>query len=70
MGASKRHADRMSSSREKSDYEPLPMKRSKTNEMKDVHEIIDDREGGRMQLKTLEQRALQQQLQHKMDALK
>ncbi len=65
--ASKRHAERTSSSREKTEYESSPLKRSKTS---DVHEIIDEREGGRMQLKTLEQRALQQQLQHKMDALK
>ena len=70
MMASKRHADRTSSSRDKTDYEPSAIKRSKTSEIKDVHEIIDDRDGGRMQLRTLEQRALQQQLKYKMDALK
>ena len=65
--ANKHHADRTSSSREKTEYESMPIKRSKTSEMKS--EIIDDREGGWMQLKALEQRAMQQQLQHKMDAL-
>ena len=70
MMASKRHADRTSSSREKAEYEPSAIKRSKASDMKDVHEIIDDRDGGRMQLKTFEQRALQQQLKFKMDALK
>ena len=68
--ATKRHADRSSSSRDKIEHESPSIKRSKTSEMKDVHEIIDDKEGGRLQLKTLEQRALQQQLQYKMDALK
>ena len=68
--ASKRHVERTSSSREKPEYESSPMKRSKMNEMKDVHEIIDEREGGKMQLKALEQRASQQRMQHKMDALK
>ena len=68
--ASKRHGDRTSSSREKAEYEPPAIKRSKASGMKDVHEIIDDRDGGRMQLMRFEQRALQQQLKLKMDALK
>lgn len=70
MMPSKRHADRTSSSREKAEYEPSAIKRSKASDMKDVREIIDDRDGGRMQLRTFEQRALQQQLKFKMDALK
>ena len=68
--ASKRHAERLSTSREKTEYESSPMKRSKTADVKDVHEIIDEREGGRMQLKTLEQRAAQQAFQHRVDAFK
>lgn len=72
MMASKRHADRLSNSRsaEKSEYETSPAKRSKVSDVKEGHEIMDEKEGGRMQLKAFEQRVLQQALQHRMDALK
>ncbi|XP_028399092.1 uncharacterized protein LOC114522568 isoform X2 [Dendronephthya gigantea] len=68
MLAGKRNAERMSSSREKTGYESASIKRTKVAEMKGVHEIIDEKEGERMHLRTLEQRALQQAIQHKMDA--
>lgn len=68
MMTGKRSVERMSSSREKTGYESASIKRTKMAEMKDVHEIIDEKEGEKMHLRTLEQRALQQGLQHKMDA--
>ena len=70
----KRHYDGGGSSSskgtEKNEYDSTPSKRTKASEPKDVHEIIDNRHGSRIQFKKLEHQVLQQKYQHKMDALK